>query len=111
MLADLSFYDKVLLHLSQAFLDSLLGRVIPSALSITRFHFPEQAIPETHETDLSTEEGKEVAKARLPRPDGDQGRSPRAAEAAPQGPVALDRQGQSQRLMEVGVWATSACNP
>ena len=111
MLADLSFYDKALLHLSQAFLDSHLERVILSALSNNTFPFSEQAIPKTHETDLSTEEGEEVAQARLPRPDGDQGRSPRAAEAAPQGPLALDRQGESQRLMEVGVWVTSACNP
>lgn len=111
MLADLSFYDKVLLHLFQAFLDSRSGRVILSALSNDTSPFSEQAIPKTYETDLSTEEGEEVAKARLPRPDGDQGRSPRAAEAASQGPLALDRQGKSQRLMEVGVWATSACNP
>ena len=33
----MSFYDKVLLHLSHAFLDSRLGRVIPSALSNDMF--------------------------------------------------------------------------
>ena len=45
MLADLSFYDKVLLHLSHAFLDSRLGRVILSALSNDTFPFSQQAIP------------------------------------------------------------------